>query len=88
MAVFTTICGDTWMGIYRDDALIYQDHNIGWDALLKLVSNDKIEYFGRYECSLDWLDSVGHMPEALRDVRISYIGESLPFYEYLEKSGT
>lgn len=88
MAVFTTICGDTWMGIYRDDKLIYQDHNIGWDDLLKLVENERIEYFGRYECSLDWLDSVGHFPNQLSGVIMLHMGQEMPFYEYLEKSGT
>lgn len=88
MAVFTTICGDTWMGIYRDDKLIYQDHNIDWNDLLKLVENERIEYFGRYECSLDWLDSVGHFPNQLGSVIMLYMGQEMPFYEYLEKSGT
>lgn len=87
MAVYTGICGDTWIGIYRDDALIYQNHNIAWDTLLKLVNEEKVEYFGRYECCLDWLDSVGHFPNRLRDVRIRYMGDSMPFYEYLEKTG-
>ena len=88
MAVFTTICGDTWMGIYKDDDLIYQDHNIDWDNLLKLVEHEKIEYVGKYECSLQWLDGVGHLPEKLEDVKIGYMGEDLKFYDYLEKSGT
>lgn len=88
MPVYTSICGDTWMGVYCDDALIYQDHNISYHELFKLVQYEKVEYLGKYECSLDWLESVGCMPERLEDVKISYMGEDLPFYEYLEKSGT
>lgn len=88
MAVYTSICGDTWIGIYKDSNLIYQNHNISYNDLLKLVEHSKVEYFGKYECSLDWLDSVGCMPEKLEDVKIGYMGEDLPFYEYLEKSGT
>lgn len=88
MAVYTGIFGDNWMGIYRDDWLIYQGHNIAWDDLLKLVEYTTVEYFGRYDCCLDWLDEVGHLPEQLKDVRIGYMGQSIPLFEYIEKTGT
>lgn len=84
MAVFTTICGDTWMGVYKDGDLVYQDHNISYDDLLKLVEHEKVEYFGKYECSLEWLDEEGRLPNCLRNVKIAHWGKNLPFYTYLE----
>lgn len=88
MAVYTGICGDDWMGIYRDDELVYQGHNIAWNDLLKLVEQTKVEYFGRYDCCLDWLDKIRWLPERLEDVHMNYRGKPMPFYEYLEKTGT
>jgi len=88
MAIYTGIFGDTWMGIYQDDVLVYQGHNIDWNDLLKLVEHTVIEYFGRYDCCLNWLDNRGDLPEKLEDVHMPYRGVSIPFHEYLEKTGT
>jgi hypothetical protein len=86
MAVITLIDADTWMGIYANDRLVYENHSISADKLLKLLSHQKIEYFGRFEASLDWLDNRGNLPAHLSDVQISYMGKDWDFYDYIEES--
>lgn len=85
MPVITFIDGDDWIGIYSDDYLVFEDHSIRPDELLKLFNRQEINYFGRFEACLDWLDAESRFPRNLKDVHISYLGESLPFYDYLEK---
>lgn len=86
MAIFTLIDADTWIGIYADDMLIYEGHSISTDHLLQLLNHTKVEYYGRFEASGDWIDAVGNFPRSLCDVQISYYGVDYPFYEYLKVS--
>lgn len=86
MAVITLIDDGTWIGIYADDLLIYEGHNLSADHLLTLLNHTKVEYFGRFEASGNWLDSVGNFPRSLCEVKISYYGIDYPFYEYLKVS--
>jgi hypothetical protein len=74
--------GDTWQGLYLDDTLVLQDHSISLVAVLRLLEDKVVEFSGRWECSLDWLDSLGHFPEKLEDVMISHMGKDVPLYEY------
>jgi hypothetical protein len=85
MAAYILIDGDTWTGIYAYDKLVYEGHSISPSMLLILLNHQKIDYFGRYKASPDWLESITGMPEKLADVKISYMGEDLPFFDYLEK---
>lgn len=84
MAVITLIDGDTWIGIYSDDMLIYENHSISPDHLLRLLNHTKVEYFGRFDASGDWLEAVGNFPRLLCDVQICYRGCDYDFYEYIK----
>lgn len=75
---------DTWIGIYFNDRLVYEDHSISTRELLKLVDNRHIELHGYWECSIEWFENVGHFPEQLQDVMFAYNGKATPFYNYLE----
>lgn len=86
MSVITLIDADTWIGIYVDDKLVFENHSISPHNLLKLLNYSKIEYFGRFEASLDWLDSRGSLPLLLNDVKVSYMGKDWPIFEYLEEA--
>jgi hypothetical protein len=86
MSVITLIDCDTWIGIYADDKLLYEGHSITPNNLLKLLNHTKIEYFGRYEASLDWLETRGNLPRLLEDVKVSYMGKDWHIFEYIEEA--
>jgi hypothetical protein len=86
MAVITLIDADNWIGIYANDKLIYENHSIRADELLKLLNYQDINYFGRFEASLDWVDNRSNLPAHLSNVQISYMGKDWDFYEYIAEA--
>lgn len=60
--------GDTWIGIYIDEKCVYEDHSIRPEDLVKLLEHKSIEFGGRHEADLDWLDTIGRFPDNLGDV--------------------
>lgn len=83
--IYTLIDCDDWVGIYADDSLLYEGDPLSAEELLNLVSYTAVEFFGKFECDLEWLDGLGRLPEQLKDVRIGYRGVAIPFYEYIER---
>lgn len=60
--------GDTWIGIYIDEKLVYEDHSIWpWD-LVKLLEHKSVEFGGKHEASCEWIDTIGSFPVDLGDV--------------------
>jgi hypothetical protein len=86
MSVITLIDADTWMGIYADDRLVYENHSIKTNDLLLLLNRAKVEYFGRFEASAEWMDSRTGLPVWLNEVKIAYMGKDLPIYEYIQQT--
>lgn len=76
---------DTWQGLYLDDKLVWQDHAIKLSDAFELLEDEVIEFHGKWEASLDWFDKVRHFPEHLQDVMMSYDGEDMPFYDYIDR---
>lgn len=74
--------GDTWQGLYLNNTLVMQDHSISLVDALKLLEDEVVEFSGRWECSLEWLDAQGCFPEKLEDVMILHMGKDVPIFEY------
>ena len=67
MTDITLAHADDWVGIYKDGKLIYEDHDIEPERLLKLFG---IETKSRWVDD-EWIcyDSGGHLPADIEDVK-------------------
>lgn len=60
----TIVPGDDWIGVYIGGELKYEGHELHYRDLLNLL---KIPFNTVYP-NLDWLYSVGRLPERLKEV--------------------
>jgi hypothetical protein len=67
-AIIDIVDGDDWKGLYINDKLVLQDHDLDlWDVL-KLLQDEVVECRDYIHADLDWMESVGHLPNHLDDV--------------------
>lgn len=62
--MITLVCGDDWMGVYKDGECVYQNHSVDSSRLLGLAG---IEHQSVY-VDLNWLDQQGSLPLSLEDI--------------------
>jgi hypothetical protein len=66
--IIDIVDADTWKGIYFNDELVSQGHNLDlWDVL-NLLEDEVVECRRYIHADMDWLDSVSHLPNRLEDV--------------------
>jgi hypothetical protein len=59
---------DSWKGLYFNDTLVSQGHDLDlWDVL-KLLQDEVVECREYIIPDMEWMDSVGHLPNHLDDV--------------------
>jgi hypothetical protein len=59
---------DSWKGIYFNDTLVSQGHDLDlWDVL-NLLEDEVVECREYIIPDMEWMDSVGHLPNRLDDV--------------------
>jgi hypothetical protein len=59
---------DSWKGIYFNDKLVSQGHDLDlWDVL-NLLEDEVVECREYITPDMEWMDSVGHLPNRLGDV--------------------
>ncbi len=61
--MITIVKADDWIGIYKDDDLLYENHSIDADELLRVLG---IEY--KYISAENYLYEHGNCPDSLKDV--------------------
>ena len=66
--IIDIVDGDSWKGIYFNDKLISQGHDLDLWAVLNLLEDEVVECREYIIPDMDWLDSVGHLPNSLNDV--------------------
>ena len=70
--VITFVWGDDWNGVYVDDELFMEDHQLDAEDLLKKLAEE-----GHFELSIEdgwtvdtkWLHRLGRLPKQLYDVK-------------------
>lgn len=65
MKKITLIYTDDWMGLYIDDNLVYEGHEIEEEVLLKHLNIDCDALWADEE----WLNNRGNLPKKLEDVQ-------------------
>ena len=59
---------DSWKGLYFNDKLVSQGHDLDlWDVL-NLLEDEVVECRDYIIPDMEWMDSVGHLPNSLNDV--------------------
>jgi hypothetical protein len=64
------IDGEDWIGIYIDNKLVYEGHNIPLLSLLDLLRQNGLDIdYEIYGCDQKWLEERGNLPEKFEDVK-------------------
>jgi len=58
-------------GLYLDDELVWQDHNLDGDLVAKAIADRSGMTFTVVHPDQDWLEDVGRLPGELRKVKVS-----------------
>lgn len=62
---------DDWVGLYIDDILVKEGHEItAWEAL-EIIKQKEIKHYNMsgFDVDLDWIHDLGNLPEKLEDVK-------------------
>jgi hypothetical protein len=69
MAEMTIVQGDDWVGVYVDNKLVSEDHDLDAFEVVGTVFQYNVTECEKKFADLDWLADQGSLPELLEDVQ-------------------
>lgn len=61
--------GDDWSGMYIDGVLVYEDHRLYPDSVVKALVEFTVDSFRQGDVDLEWLDEQGSLPVDIDEVK-------------------
>lgn len=69
MTEMTIIRGDYWVGVYIDNKIVMEAHEVSPYEAVEAALEHNVTSIAEKNADLDWLEDVGSLPELLEDVQ-------------------